>query len=73
MKLAQLSGPKLVKTDSYGTASVAFPNGDVYNYHLYDKALLNALVRKHGRNIGRLVAALKASAVETELSRSARF
>jgi hypothetical protein len=73
MKLAQLAGPQLIKTDSYGTARVAFPNGDVFDYHLHDKATLDAIVRKYGRNAGRLMATLKRTAIEVERITSPTF
>tara|TARA_R110000868_G_scaffold118613_5_gene314553 strand:- start:1531 stop:1818 length:288 start_codon:yes stop_codon:yes gene_type:complete len=63
MKLRVLSETgdfKMVRASfSPAVVYIQFPNEDVWEYLIYDDALLNQLLRQHGRNTGRLVANLK--------------
>lgn len=43
---------------------IKFPNGDIWEYVLYDDELLRDLLKKYRFNVGNLVAALKRMKVE---------
>lgn len=51
----------VVKTILFNPASVTvqFPNGESWQYRVYDNNILNNLIYKYGRNVGKFVAALK--------------
>lgn len=59
MKLDEISGVEIVRTIwSPAAVSIRYPNGDVWEYLVYDNATLKRILRGR-RNMGRVISQLK--------------
>lgn len=61
MKLQSIVGKPFIRRTQYRPAVlvIQFPSGDVWEYHINDDTLMDTMLRKYGKNVGRLVSMLK--------------